>query len=171
MDIQFFATRFAANAEAIERFLRDIDDDCAKWKPAEDEWSILEVIGHICDEEMLDFRTRIDYTLNRPGEAWPPFDPLALVEAHGYAGKDIHQQLTLFLSERKKSIEWLNSLESPNLDLSYQHPRLGALTAGSLLASWLAHDYLHLPQISNLYVGYLSQLVAPHSLTYADPAL
>ncbi len=171
MDIQFFAARFAANAEAIERFLSDIDDDCATWKPAEDEWSILEVIGHICDEEKLDFRTRLDYTLNRPGEAWPPFDPLALVQDHAYASKDIHEQLALFLSQRKNSIEWLNSLESPNLDLSYEHARLGALTAGSLLASWLAHDYLHLPQISNLYVGYLSQLVAPHSLTYADPAL
>ena len=38
MDIQFFTTRFSANAEAFERLLKDIEDEHARWKPAPDKW-------------------------------------------------------------------------------------------------------------------------------------
>jgi hypothetical protein len=171
VNIEFFTTRFSANAEAIERMLKDIDEDCAKWKPEPEKWSILEVVCHLVDEERLDFRARIDSTLHKPGEQWPPIDPHAWVEAHGYSGRDIREQQLLFLAERYKSIEWLNALKSPDWDAAYEHPKLGTITAGSLLGSWLAHDYLHLCQISNLYLGYLRQVVEPHSLTYADPQL
>ncbi len=171
MNIQFFTTRFVANAEAIERLLKDIEDEHAKWKPAQDKWSILDVMGHLCDEEKLDFRTRLDYTLHKPGEKWPPFDPIEWVTEHNYAGKDVNEQLLLFMAERYKSIEWLTGLEDPRWSNAYTHPRLGEITAGSLLGSWLAHDYLHIRQISNLYLGYLAQMVAPHSLAYAAPDL
>ena len=33
MNIQFFTTRFSANAEAVERLLKNIDEAHSKWKP------------------------------------------------------------------------------------------------------------------------------------------
>ncbi|HER34881.1 MAG TPA: DinB family protein [Halothiobacillaceae bacterium] len=171
IDLEFFITRFSANAEAIERLLKDIDEPCAKWKPAEDKWSILEVVCHLVDEERLDFRMRLDHLLHKPDVEWPPVDPHAWVVEHGYSGKDVREQLLLFLAERYQSIEWLGSLQSPDWNTFRTHAKLGDITAGSMLGSWLAHDYLHLRQLSNLYLGYLKQQVHPHSLNYADPRL
>jgi hypothetical protein len=171
MNIRFFVTRLSANAEAIERLLKDIDEEHAQWKPAPEKWSILEVVCHLVDEEKFDFRVRLDYTLNKPGEAWPPIDPQGWVVEHGYVGKDVSEQLLLFLAERYKSIEWLNALESVDWNAAHEHPALGRITAGGLLGSWLAHDYLHIRQLSNLHVGYLAQTIQAHSLSYADPEL
>ena len=47
----------------------------AMWKPAEDEWSILEVVNHLAEEETDDFRVRLGQLLEDPRKAWPPIDP------------------------------------------------------------------------------------------------
>ena len=167
MNMQFFITRFRANAEALERLLKDIDGAHATWRPSPEKWSIRDVMCHMYDEERFDFRVRFDMTINKPGKKWPGFDPIAWVTEHDYASKDLHEQLHLFLAERRKSIAWLETVENPNLSMSYTHPRLGDITAGSMLGSWLAHDYLHMRQIARLNYQYLAGLVAPHALDYA----
>ena len=43
----------------------------------------------------------------------------------------------------------------------------GKLTAGDLLASWAAHDLLHLRQLNELRYAYLIQVAAPYSVRYA----
>jgi hypothetical protein len=35
--------------------LRGVTEAQARWKPAPEEWSILEVINYLCDEEREDF--------------------------------------------------------------------------------------------------------------------
>jgi len=169
MNLEFFIARLGANAEAIERLLKDVEEAHGRWKPAPEKWSILEVVCHLCDEERLDFRTRLDLTLHSPGKKWPPIDPIAWVTEHQYTGKNLREQLLLFYAERQRSIGWLRSLEAPDWSASYQHPKLGEITAGSLLGSWLAHDYLHMRQLANLNYLHAAQEVAPHSLDYAGP--
>jgi hypothetical protein len=167
MNLAYATTRFAANAVAIDRFVKHIDITQACWRPSPEKWSMLEVICHLYDEERFDFRTRLDYTLHRGGEAWPPNDPEAWVAEHGYAEQDIVEMRSLFHREREKSIAWLGGLEKPDWSAAYEHPQFGRLTAGDLLASWLAHDYLHIRQLAALQYGYLAQLAAPYSLAYA----
>jgi len=41
------------------------------------------------------------------------------------------------------------------------------LSAGDLLASWLAHDFLHLRQLTGLHWEYVSLLAKPYSTDYA----
>jgi len=69
-------TRFSANAEAMAALARNISDAQARWKPAPEEWSVLEVICHLYDEEREDFRTRTRLTLEDPEADWPPIDPV-----------------------------------------------------------------------------------------------
>jgi hypothetical protein len=63
--------------------------------------------------------------------------------------------LKSFLSEREKSIIWLQSLNNVNWDLAFEHSKLGRLTAKHFLTNWLAHDYLHIKQILRLKYDYL----------------
>jgi hypothetical protein len=167
MNLAYVTTRLAANAVAIDRFVKHVDVAQARWKPAPEKWSMLEVICHLYDEERFDFRTRIDYTLHRDGETWPAIDPEGWVTAHAYGDQDIVEMHALFHGEREKSIAWLGDLGRPDWTRHYDHPQIGRLTAGDLLASWLAHDYLHVRQLARLHYGYLEQLATPYALDYA----
>ena len=167
VDLTFFISRFSANAEAIAALLSGVSDEQARWKPSREEWSMLEVVNHLYDEEREDFRTRVDYTLHRPEADWPPIDPEGWVVERAYQQRDPATSLEGFLRERRASVTWLAGLQNPGWDSTHHHPDLGSLTAGEVLGAWLAHDHLHLRQLNQLHWQYLSQHLAPGSLDYA----
>ena len=139
----------------------------ASWRPASDTWSILEVVAHLLDEEREDFRARIDATLNRPGEPWTPIDPAGCVRDRDYASRDLDETLREFLAKRERSLEWLKGLRSVDWNADYEHPSLGILRAGDLLASWAAHDLLHIRQLMGLHWQYDARLSEPFATEYA----
>ncbi|MHC4992905.1 MAG: DinB family protein, partial [Planctomycetota bacterium] len=60
----------AALVDALERFgatlpvlVRDVSTGDARWRPPDGAWSILEIVTHLADEEVEDFRTRLRLTL------------------------------------------------------------------------------------------------------------
>lgn len=167
MDITSITRRFTSNAHAIESLIRSASPEQITWRPAPEKWSILEVAVHLCDEEVFDFRARVDMTLHRPGEAWPQIDPQGWVTERKYNDQNPAEVLSRFLDERERSIALLAGLKSPDWSLSYDHPEIGKLTAGDLLASWLDHDYLHIRQLSALHHAWLVRELAPHSADYA----
>ena len=160
-------SRLSANAEAIEAMLRGITPDQTRWKPANGGWSMIEVINHLRDEEREDFRQRIDYTLHRTQEDWPPIDPEGWVSARTYQERDPEESLHGFLEERRASIDWLRSLGSIDWSTRHVHQSLGSMTAGDLMASWLAHDLLHIRQLARLHFEYLKQDAHPYTTGYA----
>lgn len=46
-------------------------------------------------------------------------------------------------------------------------PNRPSMQAGTLLAVWLAHDWCHIRQISDLQYGYLEKVIKPFGLNYA----
>lgn len=121
----------------------------ARWKPAPEHWSILEVCCHLLDEEREDFRVRLRSTLEDAARPWPALDLVGVAEKRKYNERDLTTTLDEFVRERRSSVAWLRSLpESTDFRTAYQHPRFGPIHAGDLLASWAAHDALHLRQIA-----------------------
>lgn len=140
--------RLAHDPAMIEAALRGVGPAESRWKPAPDAWSLVEIVNHLCDEETLDFRTRVDLTLHRPGEPWPPIDPVGWAIERGYQSRDLDESLTRFRRLREESLVFLRGLKSPDWTRVHEHPKIGPLRAGDLLASWAAHDLLHLRQIA-----------------------
>jgi len=169
MDINYFISSLEDSAKKIENYLRGVSDEQAGWKPRPEKWSVLEVVNHLYDEEKYDFRKRIDITLHKPDEDWPPIDPVGWVQDHEYYKKDYQLSVNNFILERNRSLEWLRTLSKPDWNQIYKHPVIGPLKAGDLLASWATHDYLHLKQLSDLQAQYLSILANPYSTKYASP--
>ena len=167
MKLEFFIARLSQNAEAIQSLLSGVVEEQARWKPTPDEWSLLEVINHLYDEEREDFRQRLDLTLHQPGQLWPDIDPQGWVVERGYNGRDLEASLENFLRERRRSVAWLAGLSSPDWEAHREHPQAGQLSAGDLLASWLAHDLLHLRQLVQLHWQYVSRLAEPYTTRYA----
>jgi hypothetical protein len=166
MNIDFFITRFTANLTTIESIVAHVSDEQSRWKPAPEKWSILEVVNHLYDEEREDFRARLDLLLHHPGEPWPPADPSAWPVERKYNERELNESIERWVRERKASLAWLKEQSSADWSASYQHPR-GVLRAGDLLASWLAHDFLHIRQLARLQWEYLSHTAAPYETDYA----
>ncbi len=154
------------DGERVRALLQGVSDQQARWKPDPDSWSMLEVVNHLLDEERHDFRVRLDYTLHRPGEAWPPIDPGGWVTARQYNQQDPEASVAQFLSERQASITWLRELSAPDWEATYEAP-WGSIRAGDLLASWVAHDLLHMRQLVELHWAYTVAGVAPYRPNYA----
>lgn len=159
--------RFRHNAEAIHSLTQGVDAVQAKWRPSAGEWSILEVINHLYDEEREDFRRRLDLLLHQPEQDWPGIDPAGWVLERGYNQRNFAESIANFMAERERSLVWLGQLENPAWGNSRHHPSAGILTAGDMLTCWLAHDCLHLRQLTQLHWHYATALTGPYRVDYA----
>ena len=166
MNPDLLAARMADNARRIQSLTEGVSLEQARWKPDPDSWSLLEVVTHLHDEEKEDFRVRLDTILHRPHESWPPIDPGGWVVERGYNQRELTESLDGFLSERRKSLDWLKGLSSPDWQATYQAP-FGEIRAGDVLAAWVAHDLLHMRQLVELHWAYIGVLVDPFKVDYA----
>ncbi len=166
MNVEHLTARLAESAAAVRAVVAGITEEQARWKPDPESWSLLEVVNHLGDEEREDFRRRIDYTLHRPGETWPPIDPAGWVTARQYNERELEGSLAAFWSAREESLAWLRTLASPDWEATYAAP-WGEISAADLLASWVAHDLLHLRQLVELRWLLTTAELAPCNVEYA----
>lgn len=166
-EIESAVLSLEATGAAIQALLAGLTAEDARWKPAMDRWSMIEVINHLVDEEVEDFRARLDLMLHHPAREFAPIDPPAAVISRRYSERDLAESVQRFREEREKSLSWLRSLQSPNLEATKRHRSMGVMTARQMLFSWVAHDLHHVRQITNLRHDRLAQQVAPMSLAYA----
>lgn len=165
------ATRLINSLEsfgiALPAIVAGVSDEDARWKPPSGAWSILEIVRHLGDEEVDDFRTRVRMTLENPVEPWPPIDPEGWAVERHYNEDDFAAAINRFTRERTASIIWLRGLLSPDWSQAHQHPKFGPIRAGDLLTSWKAHDCLHLRQIAKRMFEIAQCDGAPFAIDYA----
>jgi hypothetical protein len=164
MNLTPYIDRLQGNADIVNVLLQNINEQQAAWKPDEKEWSLVEVINHLYDEEKLDFRAHFQQALQ--GNPWTPINPPAWVAEHNYAQKDLLASLENFLNEREESIAWLNTLQNPDFSKSIK-TNWGEISAGNLFHSWIAHDFLHIRQINELLYQYSQFSAQPYEVFYA----
>jgi hypothetical protein len=148
MNAHALISRLELLPAVLPPLLTSIDGGDARWKPPSGAWSILEVVNHLLDEETRDFRSRLESTLTDPRKPWPPNDPEQWARDGRYNERDLTDSVAKLVAERGNSLQWLRWLRNPDWSAAYHHPKAGPVTAGSLLASWAAHDALHLRQIA-----------------------
>ena len=166
MRLEVLRRELAQGAETIQGLVAGVSAAEARVRPSPEAWSILEVVGHLLDEEREDFRPRLDLVLHRPQETWTPIDPAGWVTARGYNERELGATLSAFLAERERSLAWIAGLTAPDWSREYQ-ASFGPITAGDLAASWAAHDLLHTRQLLELRRTRLLALAAPHRTGYA----
>jgi hypothetical protein len=163
--------------DSMERFgtilpvvVKGISLDEARWKPSAEDWSILEIIRHLGDEEVDDFRTRLRLTLEDPEQDWPRIAPEEWAVQRKYNEANFDEAVERFVNERAASIKWLRSLvgdRDVDWTIAHHHPRIGPIHAGDLLAAWAAHDCLHLRQISKRLYQLAQRDAGAFSVRYA----
>lgn len=166
MNHDYLINQLEANLQTFQG-LFNIPAEQTHWKPSPEIWSMVEIVNHLVDEEIEDFRFRLRSTLETPEKPWPRYDPSNFVTERNYAARDYDESLTNFERERQESITWLNGLVEPDWKQCYVHPKAGPLSAEFLLTNWVAHDYHHIRQINALKYEFLKDHTTPTPLDYA----
>ncbi len=166
MNLDAHIRQLSDHTKIICGLLRGMSAAQAAWKPGPADWSALEVINHLADEEREDFRSHLQTILAGPAAPWAPIDPQGWVTQRDYNRRDLAESLARFLDERRQSLAWLPELADADWDAAYSRP-WGVITAGDMLAAWVAHDLLHIRQLVALRWHYLVAAVAPRQVHYA----
>ncbi len=157
MNYSLTITTLESNAATFRALLSGVPSEIHLWKQNPEKWSLLEIACHLYDEEREDFRARVKHTLFSPNDPMPKIDPVAWVKERKYMEQEYEKKIAAFLDERTESVKWLRSLSNPNWKSFYQHPKVGPISAEFLLANWLAHDHLHIRQITATKYNFLKE--------------
>lgn len=149
MNLGAILARMARFPDVLDALLAGVSDDGARWRPDGEGWSLVEIVDHLVDEEEVDFGPRLRVVLEDPSRDFEPIDPEGAVASRRDQERDLRSALASFRALRGASVAWLGSLEDADWDAEKQHPHIGTLSAGDLLASWADHDALHLRQLAH----------------------
>ena len=146
-DLNHLIDDHALYPAVLENLLGTIDDERLRRRPAADRWSPLEILAHIADLEIADFRSRAQLAAaGRPIETG--IDPEAWVTEREYNKKDPAEVLQGFGKERELSCRWLRGVSETDLESGIDHAKLGRMRCGDFIAAWRMHDLLHLRQLA-----------------------
>jgi hypothetical protein len=166
MNISSVKDQLRDQGQAILALARGLALEQARWKPNPESWSVLEVLNHLVDEEVLDFRRHLDHILHSPEKPWPKIDPQGWVPEKKYNERELVGTLWNFQNEREASLAWLGEVDDLDWDAEADFP-WGVVTAGDMAASWLAHDLLHLRQLVELRYALTADHCQPYRVQYA----
>ncbi len=136
-------------ADAIETQLVGLSEDVLRWRPAEGEWSLKEIAGHLRDCEELHLeRLRLIASCHEPD--LPDIDVESYPGERDYRELDIDDVLWTFASLRRETCYVLWSLTPREWEREGIHPYRGRLSILQVARDINEHDLTHLWQIRRI---------------------
>ncbi len=124
-----------------------LGDAGSRWRPAPEEWSANECLGHIIEADKRGFGGRIARILEQDGIAEVGWDQIAVAAARADNRRSVAAILSEFQAGRDAGIGLVERLRPEELDRTAIHDRVGVVTIRDLLHEWVFHDRNHLRQI------------------------
>jgi hypothetical protein len=152
----------------LEGLLAGLDETDAHTRPASGEWSPVEILCHLRDEETEDFGARLRVIVAGAGE-FAPIDPEGWAVERRYRETNLSDVLEALRARRQASLDLLASVSPETLRASRPHKRLGRLSGQDILAAWVAHDRIHLAQLAGTLARIWALRWAPLLAEYAGP--
>jgi hypothetical protein len=152
----------------LEALLAGLDPSGARTRPAPGEWSPIEILCHLRDEETEDFGARLRVIVDGAGD-FTPIDPETWAKERRYHEANLPDVLEALRARRQASLDLLASVAPDTLTGSRPHRRLGRLSGLDILAAWVAHDRIHLAQLAGTLARIWALRWAPLRADYAGP--
>ena len=141
------AAMLAGVTAAIANEVRGLPETLRRWHPADGEWCVKEVIGHLLEAERRGFAGRIRIILAHDRPALQGWDPAEVAKAR----KDCDREASALVAELKQlrdaSVVLVASLRPDELARVGLHPVVGELSVADLLQEWVFHDRNHVKQM------------------------
>lgn len=131
---------------ALHALADDLDAETLRTRPAPDEWSPVEILCHLRDEESEDFGARLRAVLDG-ATSLARIEPDRWPEQRGYRNQDAVAALAELKARRSANLDFLAGLDSDRLGATISLGKLGPLSALDLLVAWVEHDQQHLAQL------------------------
>jgi hypothetical protein len=158
-------TKYAQQADELEQAISAIPAELIARRPSESRWSVLEIVCHLADAELLaSVRIRRIITQDRPN-LWGYKQELWAATL-GYGHRRIETATARFALLRRENAELLAELpeslpeglpeslpESQNAEVWHHtgvHDQYGTLSLWQLIEDYLSHTEKHLDQIKNV---------------------
>lgn len=125
-------------------------------------WSPYVIVGHLIHGERTDWIPRAQIILAQgPQRRFTPYDRFA--QLRDSAGQSLVELLDEFARLRAENLTTLTGwrLTAAQLALEGEHPELGPVTLGQLLATWVAHDLSHVAQTARVMATQYREAVGP----------
>ncbi len=134
----------------IAAAISGLPDSTLRFKPARDKWSILEMLAHLADMEILyAYRMRQIVADNNPTIA--PIDQDAWAKNLGYMEEKAPELIAQFGLLRHHNLNLLRRMRPADLDKAAFHPELNRkVTLAEMIGMLARHGHNHLEQIERI---------------------
>lgn len=130
----------------LKKLLKGLSEKQLAKRPAENKWSIKEVIGHLADGEIINgARLRFVAAQDRP--PLTGYDQDAFVARLGIASVETKELLAAFASARALNVALLARLPESAFDRIGIHSERGEESIRTMVTMYAGHDLVHEQQI------------------------
>jgi hypothetical protein len=133
--------------DALDALLQGCDAETARTRPAPAEWSPVEIVCHLRDEESEDFGARVRVIVEGAA-GFEPINPERWAVERRYQEASLPDAVEALRSRRRESLGFLAAVAPERLEDARVLGRIGRLSGRDLLAAWVAHDRIHLAQLA-----------------------
>jgi hypothetical protein len=127
-----------------------LPDKTLRYKPAPQKWSILEILGHLVDIEIV-YAHRLRQMLADKKPVLAPMDQNDWAHNLGYMETPAPEMVALYGLNRHYNLRLLRRLQPGDLEKSAYHPELKRdVTVGEYIEKMGGHGANHLEQIERL---------------------
>jgi uncharacterized damage-inducible protein DinB len=138
------------NPRQIAAAVSGLPDKVLRYKPAPEKWSILDVLGHIADIEIV-YAYRLRQMLADSQPAIAPMDQNAWAQHLGYLETPAPELIAVYGLIRLHNLRLLRRLKPGDLQKGAFHPELERqFTVAELIERIAKHGASHLGQIEKL---------------------
>lgn len=136
-------------ADELQAAVSGRSDDALETPEADGKWSIVEVIQHLADSEIVyGYRMRLIVAEDEP--SIPGYDQNAWASNLRYANVPVSTALSDFRALRAINLRWLQGLSDKQLDRWGMHNERGQESVQHIVKLLAAHDLVHLNQIKRI---------------------
>lgn len=146
----------------LEALLTGLSDEWIYANEGTGTWSPVEVIGHLIVNEETNFMVRTKIILR--GGLNPVLQPINMTEhLERFRNTSVATLLKTFNDLRQQNLKKLQALTITNEDLfkTALHPKVGMVQLRNVLSTWVAHDLVHVGQITRVMAKQYKQEVGP----------
>jgi uncharacterized damage-inducible protein DinB len=143
--------QYADAYKALTTLLQQIPNTAWQYRPAENAWTIHEIIIHLADAEANGY-IRCLKAIAEPGGIIMPIDQDRWTSGLHYHQQSTDTALELFRVLRDKTTALLSMLSDEQWEASYfNHPESGSVPLQAWLQTYTQHAVTHMAQIERNY--------------------
>ncbi|HEY0546764.1 MAG TPA: DinB family protein [Pyrinomonadaceae bacterium] len=134
----------------IQRLAEGLNETESRWKPAPNEFSVVENVCHLRDIEVDGYAARIQRILREDEPFLPDLNGARLAAERRYNEQELAAALDAFKSARLSNALVIRELSSQKLERRGVFENTGAITLSGLLELMREHDMAHLDELKGL---------------------